>query len=50
LPAGVAKKEAKQGLNTFPEKPAECLPDKNCPFEKIITPSEHLAGVGAVHY
>jgi hypothetical protein len=45
---GVHKREAKQGVNTFPEKPdlwlylaRHGLPD-NCPFEKI-TPSERLA-------
>jgi hypothetical protein len=45
---GVTKKEAKQGVNKFPEMPdlwvylaRHGLPD-NCPFEKI-TPSERLA-------
>jgi hypothetical protein len=45
---GVAKKEAKHGVNTFPEMPnlwvylaRHGLPD-NCPFEKI-TPSDRLA-------
>jgi hypothetical protein len=45
---GITKKEAKVGVNTFPEKPdlwvylaRHGLPD-NCPFENI-TPSERLA-------